>query len=137
MVRTATRVLKTLKIVANNPDITSGSIKKMSKETTSIKRYKSFLIGLEEQGLLESSLALNNLPIYSVTDKGKAFIEEQMPKGKALQDYAGDCDKCKKYSTHLSIFQGEKYCPDCLNHDDYREPPFKCFSAIDLCSRNF
>ncbi len=137
MVRASTKVLKTLRIVADNPDITSGSIKKLAEATTSIKRYKSFLIKLEDQGLLLTSLALNNLTVYSVTDKGKAFIEDNIPAGKELQDTAGDCDGCGKYSTHLSRFQGKDQCPGCLNHDDYKEPPFKSFSAIDLCSRNF
>lgn len=139
MTKKATKLLKTLRAVADNPDITVGSAKKLTKTKTTIQKYKEYLHNLEEQGLLATSLALNNLPVYHITDKGKSFIENIMPSGKTIQDSPGVCTKCNNYSTQLSGLKDDlfaplrRYCPNCMNHDDYREPPYKSFSSIDLC----
>ena len=133
MTRKNAKILITLRIIAENPNILSGSIKKLSNTKTPFKKYKAFLTDLAEQGLLETSLTPTNLIAFSVTAEGKLWIDDNLPNQKSLQDYTGNCDTCGEYSTRLSTFQKKSECPNCLNHDFYREQPFKNRSSIDLC----
>ena len=133
MTKKQIKLLTILRTIADNPKITIGTVKKIADIEVSMSAIKKYVSYLSEEGMIRSIQTDNGFSLYVITDKGKSWIKYHLPNKRSLQDFIGECQECCKFSTRLSFFQGKVLCPSCLNHDTYRESPFKNKSSIYTC----
>jgi len=137
MTKRESKILRILRTVADNPRITIGTLKKIADIDISMSAIKLLVSSLVEQDLILISKLDNGFSLFVITEQGKSWIEKRLPSKREMQDSAGKCYECNKYSTELSSFKSTRLCPKCLNHDSYKESPFKNKSSIYACRENF